>query len=257
MLLRNHIAYKFLMDKDYQKTLLLKFKPNEVTKLFDKGMDAMSEYEILQIGQLETIYPQTPKCYYITKTIIDKLDLLKIKHYDWSVFNDIELGKYVFIFNNNSLLSFSVRDISIDFFYLSALSSHDVYKPKYLRFFLDKSTFEMSNEFEDKDMTQAAKNIYKMFCFFYLSDNEEKIVNPGKSYGTKKQPDSLSNDSNFPITIVNSNWNVTSIRNDGFNVSGHFRLQPCGLQRAETKMIFIEPFKKFGYVKKAINKNHI
>lgn len=257
MQLRNHIAYKFLMDKDYQVMLLKKFKPYEVEKLFDKGMAELTNDEILEIGQLETIYPQTPKCYYITKTIIEKIDLLKIKNYNWNVFSEINLGKYVFIFDNNSLLSFSVRDVSIDFFYLSALSSNDFYKPKYLRFFLDKSTFEMSNEFDDKDMSEAAKHIYKLFCFFFLSENTEIIINAGRSHGTRKQINNLSNDLNLPVTIVNSNWNITSIRTDGFNVSGHFRLQPCGLQFSETKMIFIEPFKKHGYIRKAIKDDHV
>jgi hypothetical protein len=93
--------------------------------------------------------------------------------------------------------------------------------------------------------------VYSLLCFFYLSENEEIVVNGGKSYGTRKQADALSNDSNVPVTIINSRWNITSIRTEGFGVRGHFRLQPCGPGLQDTKMIFINPFEKHGYVRKA------
>lgn len=244
------------MDKPYQKMLLDKFKPDELTKLYDKGIESLSDDEILSIGQLTVIYPQKPKCYYITKSVMGKLDLLKIKNYNWRVFNNIARGEYVFIFDNNSILSMLVMDQSISFFYLSALAD-DVYKPKYLRFYYTRYNDEMSGEFDNQDIAERNKHIYKLLCFLFLSENSEIIVNGGHSHGSRKHVDNLSNDLIVPVTIVNSNWNITSIRTDGFNVSGHFRLQPCGVQFSETKMIFIEPFKKNGYVRKAIKDDHI
>jgi len=123
----------------------------------------------------------------------------------------------------------------------------------YLQFFIDKNTGTASLEFRGLNDEDVKLETYRLLCFFFFSKNEERIVNAGKSYGTKKQHDALSNDLDVPVTIINSNWNVTSIRTDGFAVSGHFRLQPCGVRNEDRKMIFIEPFMKNGYIRKATN----
>lgn len=84
----------------------------------------------------------------------------------------------------------------------------------------------------------------------FLSENEEVILMPNQKSGTKKSG-KIINQLKVPLTIVDSKWNITSINNTGFDVSGHFRLQPYGVGMQETKMIFIEPFRKNGYVRKA------
>ena len=81
----------------------------------------------------------------------------------------------------------------------------------------------------------------------YLSENEEMTIPAGAKYGTRKSG-KIINSLPFPVTTVTSKWNITSIRTDGFEVSGHLRLQPTN---AGTKMIFIAPFMKHGYKRTA------
>ena len=79
-------------------------------------------------------------------------------------------------------------------------------------------------------------------------------MKPGEKSGTKKSG-KIINSLPVPITIINSKWNITSIRTDGFNVSGHFALYWTGEGRRIPKMIFREPYEKKGYVRKAANKS--
>jgi hypothetical protein len=89
-------------------------------------------------------------------------------------------------------------------------------------------------------------------CFIFLSENEEIVITPGRKHGTKKSG-KLINTLNLPIIIVNSRWNITVVRTEGFNVSGHFRIYRK--DREEPKMILIQPYKKNGYIRRAKNEN--
>lgn len=236
------------MDENFLQRLLKVVMPKEMNRLKKVGTDGLEKDEILGIGTLGgVLLPENQKAYYITNTIHNLLSLIKIKNYDWSIFKQID-KKYTFIFTQSRLLRVNFRDTSIDFFYLGGTTED---KLSYLQFYIDRKTGIASTEFRGLDDSAMKAECYRLLCFFFFSENDERIVNAGKSYGTRKQDDALSNDLNVPVTIVNSNWNITSIRTAGFNVSGHFRLQPCGPQFSDTKMIFIEPFKKHGYVRRA------
>lgn len=248
MQLRNHIAYKFLMDDDFLNRLFRVIMPEEMRRLKEGGVNNLAKDEVLGIGTYGSILlPKNQKAYYITNTVHNLLGLIKVKNLDWNIFNQVD-KKYTFIFTQSRLLRVNFRDTSIDFFYLGGTNED---KLSYLQFFIDRKTGIASTELRGLDDTAMKLESYRLLCFFFFSQNEERIVSPGKSYGTRKQDDALSNDLNVPVTIVNSNWNITSIRTEGFNVSGHFRLQPCGPQFSDIKMIFIEPFKKNGYVRRA------
>ena len=84
----------------------------------------------------------------------------------------------------------------------------------------------------------------------YLSENTEVLLEAGRKTGTKKSG-KVINTLPIPLTIVDSNWNITSIRTDGFNVSGHFAIRWVGEGRTEAKMVYISPYEKSGYVRKS------
>ena len=52
------------------------------------------------------------KAFYITDTILHKIDMLKVKpkggHFDWSIFNNLPDQKKTFIYSDNSLIRFCV-----------------------------------------------------------------------------------------------------------------------------------------------------
>ena len=100
---------------------------------------------------------------------------------------------------------------------------------------------------------ELAEFTYKMMCFIFLSETEEIVVNGGQKWGSKKSSARLLNDLDIPITVVNSKWNVTSIRTEGFAVSGHFHIYHTGPGRTIPKMLWVDPFEKHGYTRRAKN----
>lgn len=261
MQLRNHIANRFLTDAKFLYEIVKSLMPEEFEKML---RNEVNEDEAQRLHVLfGLISNDQQKAYYITNTVVDKLDMLKVSTrnwvYDWTVFKNIAGCKLTFIFKDNSLLRVWIHDHVIQFFKCSYkyYSKEDQLKHKVpgevllTQLYIDRDTGELADNFFQVGSKDMEDTFYKLLCFFFLSENEEIIVNPGKSYGTKKQHDALSNDTNLPVTIINSCWNITSIRTEGFDVRGHFRLQPCGPGLSDTKMIFIQPFKKEGYVRKA------
>lgn len=60
------------------------------------------------------------------------------------------------------------------------------------------------------------------------------------------------NDTGLDITYLTSKWFTNIVRTEGFDVSGHFRLQPKKVNGKWTKeLIWIMPFKKHGYHSRA------
>lgn len=60
------------------------------------------------------------------------------------------------------------------------------------------------------------------------------------------------NDTKSNVTILNSTWFTNLVKSDGFNVRGHFRLQPKKKDGEWTKeLIWINDFEKHGYTRKA------
>ncbi len=261
MQLRNHIAYRFLTDDNLAHEVLETSYPGEYYRV---GKDQGSESDIEKLrSYYEVIGLQNQKAYYITDSVINKLDLLKVSRkdglYDYTVFKNINDCKITFIFKDNALLRMHIAGDIICFCHIHYTyynkEEQKIHKSQgnsyWVNFFVNRITGEQCDHFNHIDVKTIERFVYHLLCFFFLSENTEIVVNAGKSYGTKKQPDALCNDADVPITIVNSNWNVTSIRTEGFDVSGHFRLQPCGINNSERKMIFIEPFVKHGYVRRS------
>jgi hypothetical protein len=105
---------------------------------------------------------------------------------------------------------------------------------------------------EDADvMTERNFSIIPYFIFFDYAEIEEKIVKAGtKSKGISKKSGD-TNLSNFDVKRIDSMYFTRIIREEGFSVSGHFRLQPCGEGLRDRKLIYINPFEKNGYTRRA------
>lgn len=267
MQLRNHIAYRFLTDDTLSHEMLETSYPGEYDRV---GKDIGTSEDIERLRRYyEVIGFHNQKAYYVTNSVVDKLDLLKVSKknglYDYTVFKDVADCKITFIFKDNALLRMHIAGDTIcfchvhyTFYNTEERLLHKTQGNSYcINFFVNRKTGEQCDHFNHIDVKEIERFVYHLLCFFFLSENTEIVVNAGKSYGTKKQPDALSNDCDVPITIVNSNWNVTSIRTEGFGVCGHFRLQPCGVNNGDRKMIFIEPFQKNGYVRHATKETSI
>jgi hypothetical protein len=91
-------------------------------------------------------------------------------------------------------------------------------------------------------------NIFMKYC-----EVETKTVPPGKKAFKANQK--YVNDTKSPIEVLDATWFTTFIRSEEFTVGaatgGFFRLQPCGKDNKDRKLIWISPFKKHGYTLKA------
>ncbi|MVN79269.1 hypothetical protein GO988_23295 [Hymenobacter sp. HMF4947] len=86
-------------------------------------------------------------------------------------------------------------------------------------------------------------------CLMFLNLTAPELIQlaAGKKLGTRAQ--GHYNATSLPVVLVDSTWNKYLVRTEGFEVSGHFRLQRCGPGNAELKLTWIKPYQKHGYVR--------
>lgn len=263
----NHIALRFLTDDTLAFEMIETTHFKEVHKIINKEhLDNVMSSKVRQLWKLVSRYNQ--KAYVVTETVHDKLDMLKVKtdsdnHYDWTVFSELKSSKKTFILNptkqwdGGGCLRFMVDGTKLCFCHLGYRfedKKNDKGKALWTMFYIDKITNEHGEHCEHQNVKDIQEFCYKLLCFIFLSENDFEVIQPGKSHGKNKK-EKIKNDFPIPITVINSKWNITSIRTDGFWVSGHFALRRCGVGRTQTKMVYIEPFEKHGYVRRAANSN--
>jgi hypothetical protein len=92
-----------------------------------------------------------------------------------------------------------------------------------------------------------------MILFTKFCEVETKIVPPGKK--TIHANEKYVNETKLPIEILDSTWFTTIVRSEGFMVGGEtggfFRWQRCGPGLSDKKYIWVAPFQKNGYTRKA------
>jgi hypothetical protein len=241
MILDRHIANRLITDFSFTKELVQLFHSKEQIEQESRAY----------MTSLALLHPWKNKNFVITNTVITKLDKLKIKNLDWSVFYHLEDQKKTFILPDNNALRIWIYEGYIHFLFLD-MTMYDKENGNLLSvlFYIDKLKNIKCDHFEHQDVKEREEFIYKLMCFFYLTENEEILLKSGHKIGTKKSG-KIINKLPFDVTIVNNNWNITSIRNEGFQVSGHFAIRWSGEGRSIPKIVFIEPFEKKGYVRKA------
>ncbi len=252
MVLKNHIAYRFLTDDKLWFEMLESQYPNIYNDFDEKK--SVSEGAI---NLYYCINNTKNKPYIVSDSVIKHLDMLKVNkksdHYNWNVFKGLPEQKVTFIFQNNTLLRMIVSESTIWFCHMKftfSENSNNNGQMYWVMFYFDRNTGELCDHFNHSDVKELEDFVYKFLCFFYLTENNEEIINAKKVHGTRKTG-KISNDFNFPVTLVTSKWNTTTIRTESFGVRGHFRVQPCGTGRQNYEIIFIEPFTKSGYKRTA------
>lgn len=254
MKLDKHIAMYLITDPELARRVVENSTPK---------MD-----ETRKADTISHLHPIGQRAYYITDTVMDLLDMLLVKRevpvdvrvqdsteiigeantFNWRVFNSLPLTKATFILPNNTVVRFVANNKVLWFCHIMVVKEDGIDKEIVWTFFYyDKVLDTVSQNWLDKSVMEKEEFVYKLLCFFYLAENEEVIVKAGHRYGTRKQG-KIINTLPVPVTIVNSKWNVTSIRAEGFDVRFHFRLQPT---KQGTKVIPIQPYRKHGYIRRA------
>jgi hypothetical protein len=106
--------------------------------------------------------------------------------------------------------------------------------------------YEGEEALADKDF----RFFLQMVLFVELSELKVEVLEPNRKTGTKRTGKFI-NQSKSKVHIVDSKWNVVSVRTDGFLVKGHWRWQPYKHEgESKVKCIWIDTFKKNGYIRK-------
>ncbi len=274
MKIDNHIAKRFLTDDTLKMEIIETLYPEVYDVLESEKaippihklvagypVEINKETLLSRVASLFALLdtPKTHRPYYCTETMLECLEFLKInktgEHYNWTYFDKLQNHVATFIFPNNAMLRMRVVDETMEFM-------HMTYTPEdkergnmhWIMFHLNRKTGALCEHFGHDDVKNIELFIYRLLCFVYMADNEEVIVPAGSRYGTKKSG-KLINSTPFQMTIINSKWNITSIRNEKFSVSAHFAIRHTGQGRTVPRVVFINPFEKEGYVRRAKPEN--
>ena len=122
-----------------------------------------------------------------------------------------------------------------------------------------ESNYESLTVFSnDLDFGETSRNNYmstlisiafSVLLFLEFAEVETLLLDP-KGSGrnkVKSENEKMLNEEMLKIEIVNSNWFKRIIRQEGFKVSGHFRLQKVGQGLNKTKLVWINEYDKKGY----------
>lgn len=262
----NHIALRFLTDDTLAFEIIETTHFKEVKKILNRDYIGRAiSTKVKALWQL--VNKDNQKAYLVTDTVHDKLDMLKVKrdsleHYDWTVFNRIPDCKKTFIlqptkdYGGGGCLRILVNGDVIEFCHLCfrfSDNSKEEGTAMWTMFYINTVDNHHAEHCAHQNVQDIYEFIYKLMCFVFLSENEYEVIQPGRSNNATKKNGKVLNDLPVPLTIINSRWNITTIRSEGFMVRGHFALRRCGVGRTETRMVYIEPFEKHGLIRKAKN----
>ena len=184
--------------------------------------------------------------------------------YDFIMFEPKEKnGKLTYLIQGNAiylkegryLVCDNIEDTNRDGELLETMSWHDFSKMEYNA----PEREVMGDVYRALDLKMEITdgvndNILGMFDFvlvYHLFKKYAPIEEIISVRERKEHKDFPEIKTNQKIDYYDCNWYTTIVRNEGFNVRGHFRLQPYGVGRKEKKLIYIHEFQKHGYVRRA------
>jgi hypothetical protein len=113
----------------------------------------------------------------------------------------------------------------------------------------------LASQLAEVGMTPAAWIgwLVSFLLFCKHCEIETKMVEPSKKVWHAGEK--YLNETRDPVEILDSTWFTTIVRSEEFTVGestgGFFRWQPAGVGKQQRKLIWIMPFKKQGYTRRA------
>ena len=115
---------------------------------------------------------------------------------------------------------------------------------------------EGDNRIVTYDSTAKPESERSMVGIYYLlmllkkyGQAEIEVLPKNKKVRSQLLNDKSINETDMEVQVLDSRWFTTICRDEGFLVSGHFRLQPCKDENGEwtKRLIYINPYAKHGY----------
>lgn len=98
-------------------------------------------------------------------------------------------------------------------------------------------------------------SILVVIYFIHNCEIETRELKPNEKYRDKGVK--YFNESKSNVVILDCSWFTELIRNTPFTVNGFLRWQPVGEGRNKKKLIWVEPFTKKGYYRKAKKESNV
>lgn len=115
--------------------------------------------------------------------------------------------------------------------------------------------FEHTSLLTDFDLGTPNHDVFKdlipLLTLYHFAEIETKIIEKNKQRKANVDSKKFVNDTEVPVQIINSNWFVNIIKTEGFKVRGHLAFRAYGKGRKERKLVWINPYEKNGYTRKA------
>jgi hypothetical protein len=103
-------------------------------------------------------------------------------------------------------------------------------------------------ETEVQTTEEAYSTIFRLILFKLFKTYAEVETKELKAHSVLREVDcKYVNDTQLPITYLDSKWFTNLVKSDAFNVRGHFRLHACGKGLQDHKLIWINEYTKSGY----------
>lgn len=266
MKLENHIVRKCLENPtDFTIEVMEAIKGRQIT---EQDIEGESLNDIIHVMSLKG-----NKTYYITKSVIDRLELLDTKKCmdveGWALFKSLPDFKKTYIlpempkdyskYGGSGYVRVAKYGDVISFVHVTSkfLPPEQRTKTTDSSMYIVLLYIDMRQEGEgmcahwnSADGKSLAPFLFSLMCFVELCDNETIIVEPKGKHGTKKSG-KIINTTPFPITIINNTWNITRVLSGTIWVCGHAQVYWTGPGRAIPKLQYKEPFTKEGYARRS------
>lgn len=175
----------------------------------------------------------------IQKPVLDYSALIKIKeNFSCVVFKNIREGEHLYLLGKSEFFRFVKFNGVIRGMYWNR-ESKIAFE---IGLHLEKDRYYYPHLYSDEFY-----RLLKLMTYVEIGEVEVVIIEAGRNNGKTKKNGKVTNQSEFTVYVVDSTWNKFIIRTEGFGVIGHFRLQPCGVNHIDRKLIWIDAFEKHGY----------
>ncbi len=113
--------------------------------------------------------------------------------------------------------------------------------------------WEFKNKYQEcsQDRVVVLCSFCCLFSFLKYTDIQEKVI---KAKSKEKKPKKLDRDinlSDFDVSVLSSTYYTKIYVEGAIGVSGHFKLQPCGENGKDRKLIEIMPYTRNGYTRRS------
>ena len=184
----------------------------------------------------------------ITEKILEASELINFDTIKNNISN-LNIEDCVIFLHNDAHGIIRVKKKSSDIMFLCALHL-DSYNPA---IYVDSFNFTSKSFFNSQNhngSTQClSEQTLKIIVYLFYGEIKNRFI-PKKKEIKLNSYSRVINDTEFNISYADTLWKQR-INTEGFKVRGHFRLQPCGKERKENKLIWIEEFSKNGYNRKS------